>query len=197
MPVFVRFWSFLTVFWYLIFSYKEKIVRFVRRCFGRLDGSIRALRKVRFRNETRKVFPNPGVISSNSTLRFCVARKSSMQLRIRHTYRNRQPKKITHPPHPRNSQLLSSTVQKFLIPQLHTQAQNSWSLSSKSEDRVLRSSVWLVQDLIRDHDVLQLLDLGLALLVCAGDDILDANQANDLCVGGVYNELNKGEINFK
>ena len=51
MPVFTRCWSFLIVFWYLIFSYKEKIVRFVRRCFGRLDGSIRALRKVRFRNE--------------------------------------------------------------------------------------------------------------------------------------------------
>ena len=39
----------------MIFSYKEKIVRFVRRCFGRLDGSIRALRKLRFRNKTREV----------------------------------------------------------------------------------------------------------------------------------------------
>ena len=47
---------------FLIFDFflQGKIVRFVRRCFGRLDGSIRALRKVRFRNETRKVFPNPG-----------------------------------------------------------------------------------------------------------------------------------------
>ena len=33
------------------FSYKEQIVKFVRRCFGRLDGSIRALRKVRFRSD--------------------------------------------------------------------------------------------------------------------------------------------------
>ena len=37
----------------------------MRRCFGRLDGSIRALRKVRFRNETRKVFPNPGGIGKD------------------------------------------------------------------------------------------------------------------------------------
>ena len=43
-----------------VFFLQGKIIKFVRRCFGRLDGSIRALRKVRFRNETRKVFPNPG-----------------------------------------------------------------------------------------------------------------------------------------
>ena len=31
------------------------MIRFVRRCFGRLDGSIRALRKRRFHNESEEV----------------------------------------------------------------------------------------------------------------------------------------------
>ena len=49
------FWQFLIFLLFsdiCFFSYKKKIVKFVRRCFGRLDGSIRALRKVRIRNET-------------------------------------------------------------------------------------------------------------------------------------------------
>ena len=49
------FWLFLiflsTLFGYLIFC-PQLFLKFVRRCFGRLDGSIRALRKVRIRNET-------------------------------------------------------------------------------------------------------------------------------------------------
>ena len=39
----------------------------MRRCFGRLDGSIRALRKVRFRNETRFFFSKPGWATAAAT----------------------------------------------------------------------------------------------------------------------------------
>ena len=34
------------------FFLRQLVLKFVRRCFGRLDGSMRALRKIRFRNET-------------------------------------------------------------------------------------------------------------------------------------------------
>ena len=39
---------------FLIFDFflRQLFLKFVRQCFGRLDGSIRALRKVRIRNET-------------------------------------------------------------------------------------------------------------------------------------------------
>ena len=42
---------------FLIFDFflRQLFLKFVRRCFGRLDGSIRALRKRRFRNKTRAV----------------------------------------------------------------------------------------------------------------------------------------------
>ena len=37
------------------FFLRQLFLKCVRRCFGRLDGSIRALRKRRFRNKTRAV----------------------------------------------------------------------------------------------------------------------------------------------
>ena len=49
---FTRFWFFLfNSFWIFDFFLRQLFLKFVRLCFGRLDGSIRALRKVRFRNE--------------------------------------------------------------------------------------------------------------------------------------------------
>ena len=46
-PFLIFFDSFLRFDFFL----RQLFLKFVRRCFGRLDGSIRALRKVRFRNE--------------------------------------------------------------------------------------------------------------------------------------------------
>ena len=43
---------FFNSFWIFDFFLRQLFLKFVRRCFGRLDGSIRALRKVRIRNET-------------------------------------------------------------------------------------------------------------------------------------------------
>ena len=43
---------FFDSFWIFDFFLRQLFLKFVRRCFGRLDGSIRALRKVRIRNET-------------------------------------------------------------------------------------------------------------------------------------------------
>ena len=39
------------LFFDICFLLRQLFLKFVRRCFGRLDGSLRALRKVRFRNE--------------------------------------------------------------------------------------------------------------------------------------------------
>ena len=51
MPVLAVF-DFFHSFWIFEFFLRQLFLKFVRRCFGRLDGSIRALRKVRIRNET-------------------------------------------------------------------------------------------------------------------------------------------------
>ena len=48
---FTRFRFFSGSFWIFDFFLRQLFSKFVRRCFGRLDGSIRALRKVRFRSE--------------------------------------------------------------------------------------------------------------------------------------------------
>ena len=49
------FWPFLIFFQLFVdmcFFLRQLFLKFVRRCFGRLDGSIRALRKRRSSNET-------------------------------------------------------------------------------------------------------------------------------------------------
>ena len=51
MPVLAVFDFCSTRFFVIRFFLRHLFLKFVRRCFGRLDGSIRALRKVRFRNE--------------------------------------------------------------------------------------------------------------------------------------------------
>ena len=51
MPV-LLFLIFSHSFWIFEFFLRQLFLKFVRRCFGRLDGSIRALRKRRSSNET-------------------------------------------------------------------------------------------------------------------------------------------------
>ena len=48
---FSPFLIFFNSFWIFEFFLRQLFLKFVRRCFGRLDGSIRALRKVRIRND--------------------------------------------------------------------------------------------------------------------------------------------------
>ena len=52
MPVFPDFDLFFNSFVIFDFFLRQLVLKFVRQCFGRLDGSIRALRKVRLRNKT-------------------------------------------------------------------------------------------------------------------------------------------------
>ena len=51
---FSPFFYFFHSFWIFDFFLRQLFLKFERRCFGRLDGSIRALRKRRFRNKTRE-----------------------------------------------------------------------------------------------------------------------------------------------
>ena len=54
--LFLAVFDFFQLFWIFYFFLRQLFLKFVRRCFGRLDGSIRALRKVRIRNETDNFF---------------------------------------------------------------------------------------------------------------------------------------------
>ena len=53
---FYLFLIFLSLFFDICFFFlRQRFLKFVRQCFGRLDGSIRALRKIRIRNEIDNV----------------------------------------------------------------------------------------------------------------------------------------------